>query len=370
MALGLADLDGDMRKEVIFGSGWTLPIRVYALRTAPGVEHQQRLKWVRNVSGDFIEGGFSIIQAQKSYVLAASRDAPYSRGSLNVIDEGGQLHYDPIPGFDVCLNRMALGRFLPDGDLTLVHGSHAYYGAEYGHRITARELSSGKVLWSTELPGDTGFQNHQIVDIDFDGNNEVVAFARREDWSEQVFVLDGATGAVVKSLSGGVFGTIPEEQILLIADDQYSNPSVPSAVTAVDPLGNVLYELPEISFGIRSADDDRFRLINLSYTAGELHYDLYDAATGAKERSLSSSLSLPDYEDVAKYGFFGPPADDLTFNTLADTDGDGYWNALIQVRDFVVDVHLPLEIHPSYDPYAPMAFRDSANGGNVYAGNR
>ena len=414
IAVGVTDLENDGEKEVIFGSNWTLPIRVYALRTDPGLADDERLKWVRNVSGDFIEAGFSIVRGPETFVVAATRDAPYSRGSLNVIDESGNFHYAPIAGLDVCLSRIAIGTMRPGGGPVLVHGSHAFYGAKYGHRLTARELNTGQLLWSTELPGDTGYQNHQVVDVDFDGRPEIVAFARPSHllgngsdnprWRpssmvgggapDSVFVLNGETGEIVGTLDGGIFGSIPDENILLISDNDYPYrfPTSPTGLKAVDAEGHVLYRLPQVSFGVRFAGDGRYRLVNLAYVPsrqecdagealeracneevpdrqdfGQLVYDVYDPRTGAKEQHLVAALSLPAYERTADYGVFGPPApEEFMFSTLADTDGDGNWNALIQIRDFIVDVHLPIRVHPSYDPYSPIPYRSVSSAGRMY----
>ena len=374
-AISVADVDDDGEKDVVVGSHWTLPIRVYALRTAAGLASDQRLKWVRNVAGDFIESGLNVVHEGRSYVVAATRDAPYSRGSLNVIDGDGRFHYAPISGLDVCGNRIAVGPLGLHGETALVHGSHSFYGAEYGHKITARELSSGRLLWSTELPGDTGFQNHQIVDIDFDGRPEVVAFALTEPSNDSdllgiqsaAFVLAGDTGAVKGSLDGSVFGVLPEKQLLLIGQEIYETGyGMTTRVSAVDTQGEVVYRLPAVSFGVRFAEDGRYRLVDIGYVEGQLVLDIYDAGTGIREHALSTPLSLPVYKQGSDYGIFGPPAQTLYFNTLADTDGDGNWNALVQIRDFIVDVQLPIKIHPSYDPSAPIAFRNSDNNGKLY----
>ena len=407
IAVGVTDLDNDGEKEVVFGSNWTLPIRVYALRTDPELEDGERLKWVRNVSGDFIEAGFSIVEGAETFVLAATRDAPYSRGSLNVIDESGNFHYAPIAGLDVCLSRIAIGTMRPGGGPVLVHGSHAFYGAKYGHRLTARELNTGQLLWSTELPGDTGYQNHQVVDVDFDGRPEIVAFARPsrllgngsdnpryrtpalgEEAPDSVFVLNGETGEIIGTLDGGIFGSMPNEKILLVSDNDYPYrfTTAPTGLKAVDVEGRVLYRLPAVSFGVRFAGDGRYRLVNLAYVPSSsecdiggtcfsrLVYDVYDARTGAREQHLIAPLSLPEYEKTADYGVYGLPEDspeEFKFTTLADTDGDGNWNALIQIRDFIVDVHLPIRVHPSYDPYSPIPYRNVSSAGYMYewAGN-
>ena len=134
----------------------------------------------------------------------------------------------------------------------------------------------------------------------------------------------------------------------------------------MDTQGEIVYRLPDVSFGVRFAEDGKYRLINLEYAEGELIADIYDAETGIKEQTLSAPLSLPVYERVSDYGIFGVPVDWLLFNTLADTDGDGNWNALVQIRDFIVDVHLPITIHPGDDPYAPIAFRNIDNRGRLY----
>lgn len=359
-AVALVDLDADGHKDVIFGTHWSLPIRVYALRTDPALSPTRRLKWVRNVSGDFIERGLSVFgEGRNTRIIAATRDAPYSRGTINVLDADGRPVYPPIRGVDVCASRCAIGMLPGSKGLSFLHGSHNFYGAQFGHQIVARELATGAILWQAHLGGDTGFQNHQIVDVDFDGRNEVVAFAAADlAEASKAVLLDGATGAIQREWPGRVTGILRKEQRILLLTKEEN-------VICVDRNGTPLYTLPRPAFGVRLPDGSP-RLVRFSYEAGTLSGEVYDGLSGKLLETYRAPLDIPPYEDPSVYGDFGAPEDELTFRTLADTDRDGFWNALLQFRDFIVDVHLPLPVHPGYDPNAPIAFRSINNSGSFY----
>ena len=105
LAYFLADLDNDGMKEFIFGNSISHLIRVSALRTGKNIK--DRVLWTRNVSGDFFQGGLSYFRNTKGEIriVAGTRDAPYSRGSVNILDRGGNRVLPEIIGFDVCNNR-------------------------------------------------------------------------------------------------------------------------------------------------------------------------------------------------------------------------------------------------------------------------
>jgi hypothetical protein len=56
----------------------------------------------------------------------------------------------------------------------------------------------------------------------------------------------------------------------------------------------------------------------------------------------------------------------VEFKTLADVDGDGYWDALLLFQDYIVSVHTPLRVHPRYQPYAALPYRNTPNAGFLY----
>jgi len=359
----VSDLDNDSKKEVIFGSHTSLPIRVYALHTAKHLNQHKRLKWVRNISGDFMEGGLNIAELNnKKYVIALSRDAPYSRGSVNIIGPKGGFLRKPVTGIDVCMNRPAVGILTDGKQLSFIHGSHKWYNARFGNKLVARELQTGKVLWSVDMPGDTGFQQHQIVDVDFDGNNEVIAYA---GWKQEGFVLNGRTGEFLYRLKGKVFGYVKEDRRLFIQNK--------NRISCLDENGKVIYTKRfasnKTSFGVRSFEDGKFLLINLFLKEERLFMDVYNAKNGKRRLTYSAPFpELPQHVPSSDYGVFEPPDNtEIRFLTLADTDNDGYWDALVQNGDYTVNIHLPLKVHPKYDRYAPIPLRNVDNRGWFFA---
>jgi hypothetical protein len=355
----LVDLDRDGEKEVILGSHWSLPIRVYALRTAPRLSARERLKWVRNVSGDFVEGGLNVVEPDgQRYLAVGTRDALYSRGTLSLLDRDGRPVFRPIYGFDICLGRMGVGRLSASTRLSLVTGSHTVHGPRFGGRVTAWDLPQGQLLWMSPPVGDGGENLQQLVDIDFDGQIDVIAHVIDGTHQHRYVHLDGRTGRVVRSLPGAVFGVLPSERRVLFQDSK--------GVRLVDGNGRVLHEFPPLSFGIRSADDEQFRLVRFTYAGGELYGSVYRADTGALERQFRAPLEIPPHQPAADYGVFGPGGGSVEFKTLADVDGDGYWDALLLFRDYIVSVHTPLRVHPRYHPYAPLPYRNTTNAGFLY----
>jgi outer membrane protein assembly factor BamB len=225
VAVAVADLDFDGAKEVVLGTHWSLPIRVYALDAARDVPEEERVIWTRNVSGDFIEAGLSLVKGiDQTYVAVATRDAPYSRGVFAVLDARGEFVYEPVAGIDVCMGRPAIGTLPASGRVVAVHGSHNWYGAEFGHAITARNVRTGELLWTTQMPGDTGAQLHQIADVNFDGRNEVVANVAVQSQyhcCDASFMLDGETGQIMEELPGQVFGILPDSRLLLLMNQEF-----------------------------------------------------------------------------------------------------------------------------------------------------
>ena len=118
-------------------------------------------------------------------------------------------------------------------------------------------------------------------------------------------------------------------------------------------------------FGLYLDNSDLY-LVDMFYAHGKVIVDLYDPYNGQKRGTFTSSLSLPPHDKPTDYGIFGPPPHTLDFKTLADTDNDGYWNALVTVADYVLNLHLPLAVHKKYNPFAPLPFRNINNAAPIY----
>ena len=48
--------------------------------------------------------------------------------------------------------------------------------------------------------------------------------------------------------------------------------------------------------------------------------------------------------------------------TLADTDNNGNWDCLLQIKDFVVNIKLPIKVTGAISGFAPLPFRNINNG--------
>jgi outer membrane protein assembly factor BamB len=353
----LVDLDNDGKKEVVFGTHTTLPIRVYALKTGK-IDNDKRLLWATNLSGDFLEGGLSVAMLnRKPIIVALTRDAPYSRGTFNVLKPDGSFLFTSIPGVDNCATRPAIGILPVSGRLSVIHGSHNVYNATFANEIVARDLQSGKILWVSPKIGDTGFQNHQLIDVNFDGKNEVIAFARDGKLNDHTFILNGFNGTIIKEvpwIPQSVFKN--KKQLIVCQDDK---------TMCLSKDGKILYAIAKISFGIHDNEGHKF-LFAISYVNKELIIEKYDAANGNLLKRYNCTLSIPDYKKISDYGLLGKPGDSLAFLTLADTDNDGNWDCLIQVKDFVVNIRLPEMVSKGTSPFAPLSFRNIDNGSVIY----
>jgi len=212
LAYTLADVDNDGMKEIIFGSALSHPIRVYALRT--GKNEKNRLHWKRNLSGDFVQGGLNFFRNSSGdiRIVAATRDAPYSRGSINILDGFGDRVVQEISGFDVCNNRPIFRDFNNDGELDILTGSHGFYGAKYAESLTAIDSKNGEIIWSTPTGADTGWVNFPILDIDGDSEKEILVPKITQDYSDLlIFDTKGHQKAELKGI-GGYLASFPDSR--------------------------------------------------------------------------------------------------------------------------------------------------------------
>lgn len=373
-ALALVRLDKRPGKALILGTHTTLPIRVYALDVEKGLQESGRLLWARNVSGDFIEGGINVVRNQRGAlrVVVATRDAPYSRGSLNVLDARGDFVFLPIKGLDDCLSRPSIGYLDGNRQPDLVHGSHKFYNAKYGFMIVARDVESGKLLWKRDVGFDTGFTNHVILDYDGDGRQDVLALSGRGE----TIALDGMTGEVKKRFPFGYLGHFRSqsgEQLLLMRG--------PDQLAVMRANGDIVYSLEKRdsgtsikhgSFAVRLEGHEKYFLMLFSHDGEKLNLDVYDLETGQQKGRDSLKFDPPSkgpgsFSAWNRQMGISHTAPWLGFVSLADIDADGYWEVLFQVEDYLYAIDTSFKIAKGYNPYAPIPFRNINNKGVIFA---
>lgn len=360
-AMLLSDLDGDGHEELLVGSHTTLPIRLYALNTLPKINSEKRLLWKVNSEGDFLEGGLNIyedIHKNKKFIVTSTRDAPYSRGTIQVIDENGELVIHPILGVDNCVSRPPIGNIGSLKEPVIINGSHNFYTPKWGHQFTARNLFTGQLIWKTKKIGDGGYFNHQIVDLNFDGKNEVLIIFSDSTKMLNYWILDGNTGEKIKKINWQLQGIMKDSKQLLVATKD--------STFCIDNSNKVLFGIKKIDFGFEEKLSGKLLLFNLKNTKDSIYLSVFDGLTGKLLQTLSSKYSLPNHNKISDYGIFGKPSDVVSFLTLADTDNNGFWDILVQIKDFVVNLSLPYEVNKGVNPYAPYPFRNIDNGGVIY----
>jgi outer membrane protein assembly factor BamB len=262
----LADLDDDGMKEYVFGTTMSSPLRLYALRT--GKNEKSRAFWARSVGGDFFQGGLNFFRTSNGEIriVTATRDAPYARGSVNILDGRGSLVVPELSGFDVCNNRPAFIDVNEDGELDVLIGSHGFYDAKYANSLTAIDSVTGNIVWSTNIGSDTGWVNFQILDIDGDGEKEIMvpALPRTERHSPNsnllIYSRKGHKKEGIKSVavSQAIFPNSDGDVTLLYSDstDSGYDANLKAKVFSQNlKTREINYELPLIAFNIISVLD-------------------------------------------------------------------------------------------------------------------
>jgi hypothetical protein len=262
----LVDLDNDGMKEFVFGSTVSHPIRVYALRT--GKIEKNRVFWKRNVGGDFFQGGLNYFRTSKGEVrvVSATRDAPYARGSINILDGFGERIVQEIPGFDVCNNRPTFLDLNNDGELDVLTGSHGFFGAKYANNLTAIDSLTGRIMWSRPVGTDTGAVTFLILDIDNDGKKEIlVPSISHNNFSKLlIFTPDGQKKGEIHGPNEYIATFLnPDGDITLLASDFQKHNSgqtlTGKLVSRNLKTMEINYQLPLITSNIISVldlDDD------------------------------------------------------------------------------------------------------------------
>jgi outer membrane protein assembly factor BamB len=384
LAYVLADLDDDGMNEFVFGSTISHPIRIYALRT--GKNEENRVYWTRNVGGDFFQAGLSSFRNSKGEVrvVGATRDAPYARGAINILDGLGERVVPERIEFDVCNNRPAYLDVNGDGELDILTGSHGFYGAKHANALTAIDAQTGKIIWSNPVGTDTGWLNFPIIDIDDDGEKEIIV---PKDKNFLIYSSDGNKKGEIDGASAYLasFANPEGGKDFLYVDSQesVSDSDLRAKVLSLNlKTREINYELPLVAFGIVSIldldgdsvpeilatlkVDSVLTLLTINAYTGKLKSiyrlnskeeikpkyqelelsDLFNdkIKEGLSEdgviaffRTLDSdvllrglfTLSLPkDFKAIIQAVLYERVSIGVRSEVLADIDGDGYWELL------------------------------------------
>ena len=170
----------------------SLPIRAYSLDLN---SDEIKIDWQRNLHGQFVEAGINYNDKDK--IIVATRDAPYSPGSLYIFDIDGNKIFGPEKKLDVCASKPVIsGKYF-------YHGSHKFYNAEYGNTIIKRQINTGNIIWKKKLNFDTGFLTSSIVDYNKDGNEEVIVYESKPDEAiRNSVILDANSGEIIDISKG------------------------------------------------------------------------------------------------------------------------------------------------------------------------
>lgn len=176
-----ADLDGDGRHEVVFGTYFN-DEHAYCLDGKEGA-----IRWKRRSRGGPLDASVLIADLlgdpRPETVFADS-----ARGRLWCVAADGEelWHFDGPSGTD---SPPALGDLDGDGSLELVYGTMKVRGGE--GRVVVLESASGKMRWTARVPGHVQSEP-ALVDLNGDGKLDVLVTNWRGD--DRLRALDGRDG--------------------------------------------------------------------------------------------------------------------------------------------------------------------------------
>jgi hypothetical protein len=338
------------------------------------------------VQGDFFQAGLNFFQTAngETRIVTATSDAPYARGSMNIIDRLGDRIVPELPGFDVCNNGPTFVDVNADGELDIILGSHGYQGAKYANNLTAIDSLTGNVIWSTPVGTETGWLNFPILDIDSEKEILLPRESNNQTLSILIFSLDGhKKGEIKGNAYQANFPNSDGSMNLLYTDYSSFHHHLQMKVRSQNlKTGKINYELPLIANNIVSIldldSDSRpeilaalkidkvLTLLVLNGYTGKLKSlhrlnSRKEIKTKYREDELSNlfkekikedlsennnlvflktldsivlleglfNLSLPEaFKEVMKLVLYERVSQGVKSGVLVDLDGDGYWELL------------------------------------------
>lgn len=181
----------------------SLPIKLYSLDLN---KKEIEEDWNTDIHGQFVESGLNI---SKDRIVVATRDAPYSKGSLYIFDKSGEKIFGPEKKIDVCNSRP----IIEDG--YFIHGSHNFYSAEHGNAILKRKIDTGDIVWKKNMNFDTGFLTSNLIEFNNDQLSDVVVYNSSSHQSSSSLVLNGKNGEILSSINGLLLDKNNENKLLI-----------------------------------------------------------------------------------------------------------------------------------------------------------
>lgn len=359
----LIDVDNDGMDELVFGTHAPLPIRVYCIKTDKLC--RDRLVWVKNVYGDFIEGALTsfINDEKKARIIYGTRSAPYIFGSTGVIDEKGRFLNFPTFSVDVCMAKPTVYKDKKNR-YTSFGGSHRWipenYGAsggrkiweKYGKMIYARDVESGEILWTNYRGYDTGFDISLVVDYDFNGVFRIVSMCDNKNHGSDI--LDPETGELIGETpvrclavfqQGGkkyLLGTSGDINLALYEYKTYKGPYT--------KIYDIPVNISTVRYILDIDSDGKQEYLMEELNGKNLEIIFRDALSGEVKYKFTA--------DLTKAWAANPSVMCYDQHVLADSDNDGAWEYLTMIGGAITCFDLPFKVKACYPKYNYMPFGD------------
>ena len=209
----------------------SLPIKIYSLSLN---EEQIHLNWENNVHGQFVESGLNI---DKDRIVVATRDAPYSRGSLYIVNKKGEKLFGPESTIDICNARPIIENNY------FFHGSHNFYNAKLGNTIVKRDINNGEIIWKTNVGFDTGFTTGNLIKFNNDLTSDIVVYYIEKQRS---LILDGKNGSKINYIPGIMLDKKNDKIILSKINNKYKKENIKETINLLENNNYFNYDIEKL----------------------------------------------------------------------------------------------------------------------------
>ena len=256
----------------------SLPIKIYSLSLN---EEQIHLNWQNNVHGQFVESGLNI---DKDRIVVATRDAPYSRGSLYIFNKKGEKLYGPESTIDICNARPIIENNY------FFHGSHNFYNAKLGNTIVKRDINNGEIIWKTNVGFDTGFTTSNLIKFNNDQTSDIVVYDIERESS---LILDGKNGSQINYIPGIMLDKKNDKIILSKINNKYKEDNINDSINLLKKNNYFNYDIEKLILFLKNTKQiNKFSIYFLAMLSKK--YDLKNFFI--KNLILLNKLSLEEFK--------------------------------------------------------------------------